>query len=100
MEKVKAQLKLQDIYKKRQLETIKSIDTEITNYVVEHQSKELTEKLLKHWGQECKSKEARNHKISHMKETMNTEYKMKERRNLWEEQPKKKLNEKETSSDQ
>ena len=35
-----------------------------------------------------------------MKETMNTEYKMKERRNLWEEQPKKKLNEKETSSDQ
>ena len=36
MEKVKAQLKLQDIYKKRQLETIKSIDTEITNYVVEH----------------------------------------------------------------
>ena len=48
-EKVKAQLKLQDIYKKRQLETIKNIDTEITNYVAEHHSKELTEKLLKHW---------------------------------------------------
>ena len=38
-EKVKAQLKLQDIHKKRQLETIKNIDTEITNYVVEHHSK-------------------------------------------------------------
>ena len=57
-EKVKAQLKLQDIYKKRQLETIKNIDTEITNYVAEHHSKELTEKLLKHWEQECKWTEA------------------------------------------
>ena len=33
-EKVKAQLKLQDIYKKRQLETIKYTDAEYTNYVV------------------------------------------------------------------
>ena len=52
-EKVKAQLKLQDIYKKSQLETIKSIDTEIMNYVAEHHSKEFTEKLLKHWEQKC-----------------------------------------------
>ena len=43
-EKVKVQLKLQGICKKRQLETIKNIDTEITNYVAEHHSKELTEK--------------------------------------------------------
>ena len=52
-EKVTAQLKLQDIYKKRQLETIKNIDTEITNYVAEHHSEELTENLLKNWEQEC-----------------------------------------------
>ena len=52
-EKVTAQLKLQDIYKKKQLETIKNIDTEITNYVAEHHSKELTENLLKNWEQEC-----------------------------------------------
>ena len=48
-EKGKAQLKLQDIYKRRPLETIKNIDTEIKNYMAEHHSKELTEKLLKHW---------------------------------------------------
>ena len=41
--RVKAQLKLQDIYEKMQPETIKNIDTEITNYVAEHHSKELTE---------------------------------------------------------
>ena len=58
-EKVKDQLKLEDIYKKSQLETIKNIDTEITNYVAEHHSKELTEKLLKHWEQGCKSAETR-----------------------------------------
>ena len=52
-------MKLQDIYKKRQLETIKNVDTEITNYVAEHHSKELTEKLLKYWEQECASTEAR-----------------------------------------
>ena len=51
-EKVKAQMKLQDIFKRRELETIKIIDTEIRNYVAEHHSKELTEKLLKHWEQE------------------------------------------------
>ena len=45
-EKFKTHLKLQDICKRRQLETIKNIDVEITNYVVEHHSKELTEKLL------------------------------------------------------
>ena len=46
-EKVKAQLEFQDIYKKRQPKRIKNIDTEITNYVAAHHSKELTEKLLK-----------------------------------------------------
>ena len=40
-EKVKAQLKVQDIYKKRQRETVKNIDTEITNYSAEYHSKEL-----------------------------------------------------------
>ena len=119
-EKVKAQLKLQDIYKKRQLETIKNIDTEITNYVAEHHSKELTEKLLKHWEQECKSTEARakdefekkvewfkenwmvektHHKPQNLLHERKNEYKMKERRNPWKEQPKRKLNEKETSRD-
>ena len=58
-EKVKAQLKLQDIYKKRQHETIKNIDTEITNYVAKDHSKDLTEKLLKHWEQGCKLTEVR-----------------------------------------
>ena len=58
-EKLKAQLKLQDIYKRRQLETIKNIDTEIKNYVAEHHSKELTEKLSKHQEQECKSTDTR-----------------------------------------
>ena len=52
-------MKLEDIYKKRQLETIKNTDTEIINYVAEHHSKELTEKLLKHWEQGCKSTETR-----------------------------------------
>ena len=37
-EKVKAQLKLQDIYKKRQHESVKNIDTEITNYSAEYYS--------------------------------------------------------------
>ena len=73
---------------------MKNIDTEITNYVVEHHFKELTERLLRLWEQECKSTEARakdefekkgqwfkenwivvkeikSQKISHMKETMN-----------------------------
>ena len=35
-QKVKGQFKLQGIYKRRQLETIKNIDVETTNYVVEH----------------------------------------------------------------
>ena len=62
--------------------------------MAEHHSKELTEKLLKHWEHECRSKEAgakdefekkvewlkktrwlkkqiRNHKIFNTKETMN-----------------------------
>ena len=114
-------MKLQDIYKKRQLETIKSIDTEITNYVAEHHSKELTEKLLKHWEQECTSTEARakdefekkvewfkenwmvektHHKPQNLLHERKNEYKMKERRNPWKEQPKRKLNEKETSSEE
>ena len=58
-EKVKAQLKLQDIYNRRQLETIKNNDVEITKYVAEHHSKDLTEQVLRHWAQECKSTEAR-----------------------------------------
>ena len=114
-------MKLQDIYKKRQLNTIKNIDTEITNYVAEHHSKELTEKLLKHWEQECTSTEARakdefekkvewfkenwmvektHHKPQNLLHERNNEYKMKERRNPWKEQPKRKLNEKETSSEE
>ena len=97
------------------------IDTEITNYVAEHHSKELTEKLLKHCEQECKSTEARakdefekkvewfkknwmvektDHKPQNLQHERNNEYKMKERRNLWKKQPKRKLNEKETSSHQ
>ena len=43
----------------RQLETIKNTDAEITNYVPEHHSKELTKKLLRHWEKEYKSTEAR-----------------------------------------
>ena len=114
-------MKLQDIYKKKQLETIKNIDTEITNYVAEYHSKEFTEKLLKHWEQKCKLTEARakdefekkvewfkenwkvekaNQKPQNLSHEINNEYKMKERRNPWKEQPKRKLNEKETSSDQ
>ena len=117
-EKVKAQLKLQDIYKKRQLETIKNIDTEITNYVAEHHSKELTEKLLKHWEQECKWTEANaknvfekkvewfkenwmvekaDHKPPNLLHQRNNEYEMKERRNPWKKQTKRKLNEKATA---
>ena len=52
-------LKLQDIYKRRQLETVKNIDAEIAHHVAEPHAKELTENLLKHWEQECKSPEAR-----------------------------------------
>ena len=113
-------MKLQDIYEKRQLETIKNVDTEITNYVAEHHSKELTEKLLKYWEQECASTEARakddfekkvewfkenwmvekTHKPQNLLHERTNEYKMKERRNPWKEQPKRKLNEKETSSEE
>ena len=50
-------MKRQDIYKKRQFETMKNIYTEITNCVAEHHSKKLTVKLLKHWKQERKSTE-------------------------------------------
>ena len=114
-------MKLQEIYKKRQLETIENIGTEITNYVAEHHSKELTEKLLKHWKQKCKSTEARakdefekkvelfqgnwiaeksHQKPENLPHERNNKYKMKERRNPWKKQPKRKLNEKGTSSDQ
>ena len=85
-----------------------------------HHPKELTEKLLKHWEQECKSTEARAkdkfekkvewfkqnwmveeiHKPQNLLRERNNEYKMKERRNPWKEQAKRKRNEKETSSDQ
>ena len=90
-------------------------------YVAEHHSKELTEKLLKYWEQECKSTETRakdefekkvewlkktgwlkkhmrNHKISHMKETMNIKWKKEEIPGKIK--PKTKLNEKETWNDQ
>ena len=50
-------MEFQDIYKKRQRKTINNIDTEITNHVAAHRSKDLTEKLLKDWEQECKSTE-------------------------------------------
>ena len=42
-EKVKAQFKLQDIFQRRWLETLKNTDTEITNYVAEHHFKVPTE---------------------------------------------------------
>ena len=38
---------------------MKNIDAEITNYVTKHNSRELTEKSLKDWEQECKSTEVR-----------------------------------------
>ena len=95
-------MKLQDIYKKRQLETIKNVDTEITNYVAEHHSKELTEKLLKYWEQECASTEARakddfekkvewfkenwmvekTHRPQSLLHERKNEYKMKEKKSL------------------
>ena len=89
--------------------------------MVEHHSKELTEKLLRHWEHQCKSAEARgkdkflkkvewftenwmvekaNPKPQNLSNERNNEYKMKERRNPWKEQSKTKLNEKETSNDQ
>ena len=88
--------------------------------MAEHHPKELTEKLLKHWEQECTSKEARakdefekkvecfkenwmiekTHKPQNLLHKRNNEHKMKERRNPWKEQPKRKLNEKETSSNE
>ena len=43
----------------RQLEAIKNIDGGITNYVVEHHSKELTKKLLRYWEEEFKLTEYR-----------------------------------------
>ena len=52
-------MKLQDIYTKRQLETMKNIYAEITNFVAEHHNKKLREKLLRHCEQESKSTEAR-----------------------------------------
>ena len=85
--------------------------------MAEHHSKELTEKLLKHWEQECKSTEdsakdefekkvewfkenwmveKAHHKPQNFPHERKNEYKMKERRNPWKEQPKRKLNEKET----
>ena len=89
--------------------------------MVDHHSKELTQKLLRYWEQECKSTEARakdefekkvqwfkenwmvekvNQKPQNLSLKGNNEYKMKERRHSWKEQPKRKLNEKETSNDQ
>ena len=53
--RIKLELKLQYIYKKRQHKTIKNITTEITNHAAKHHSKELTEKMLRYWERECKS---------------------------------------------
>lgn len=53
-------MKLQNIHKRRQLETIKTIYAEIKNYLVEHYSKELTKNLLRPLEQECKLIEARD----------------------------------------
>ena len=53
-------MKLQNIHKRRQLETIKTTYAEITNYLAEHHSKELTENLLRPLEQECKLTEARD----------------------------------------
>ena len=97
-------LKLQDIYKRRQLETVKNIDAEIAHHVAEPHAKELTENLLKHWEQECKSPEARAKdefekevewfKENYMVEIANPKpqnlshkYKIKDRRNPWKGQP-------------
>ena len=94
--KVKAQLKLQDIYKRRQLEIIKNMNAEITNYVAEPHPKELTEKLSRHW-EECKSTEARmSLKVKWLKKIpqnlsheRSNENKMKERNPLKEQQKRK-----------
>ena len=86
----------------------------MTNYVTEYHSKKLTEILLRHWEQQCKSTEARakdesekntewfkenwmvgkaSQKPQNLSHERNSEYKMKE-------QPETKLNAKETSNDQ
>ena len=44
--------------------------------------------------------EKTHHKPQNLLHERNNEYKIKERRNPWKEQPKRKVNEKETSSDQ
>ena len=44
--------------------------------------------------------EKAHHKLQNLPHERNNKYKMKERRNPWKEQPKRKLNEKETSSNQ
>ena len=44
--------------------------------------------------------EKTHHKPQNLLHERNNEYKMKERRNPWKEQPKRKLNKKETSSDE
>ena len=84
--------------------------------MLEYHSKELAEKLLTHWEEDWKSTEARakdefEKKIEWFKEKWmvekvnqklkerNNEYKMKNI-NLWKEQTKRKLNEKETSNGQ
>ena len=86
--------------------------------MAEHHSKELTKNLLRLLEQECKLIEARDkgkfdRKVEWFKETgllkkqfkkpqnlsheRSKEYKLKERKNSWREQPKRKINEKKTN---
>ena len=65
----------------------------------ETRAKDEFEKKVK-WFKENWMVEKANQKPQNLSHEINNEYKMKERRNAWIEQPKRKVNEKETSSDQ
>ena len=93
-------MKLQNIHKRRQLETITTIYAEITNYLAEHHSKELTKNLLRLLEQECKLIEARDkgkfdRKAEWFKETGLLKKQFKKPKNLSHERSKEYKSERE-----
>lgn len=55
LRKVKEKFKLQDIYMRRLLKTIKTIDKETRYFATKHHAKKLTQISWRHWEKGCKS---------------------------------------------
>ena len=59
LRKVKEKFKLQDIYMRRLLKTVKTIDIETRCFATKHRAKKLTQISWRHWEKGCKSTKIR-----------------------------------------